>query len=38
MISWTVDDSEDINPMKDLKVDGIISDYPGRVIQLISQN
>ena len=38
IIPWTVNDREDINRMKALKVDGIISDYPGRVIQLISQN
>ena len=34
IIPWTVNDVGDINLMIDLKVDGIISDYPNKVIQL----
>ena len=29
--TWTVNDKDDINFMKKLKVDGIISDYPDRI-------
>ncbi len=29
--TWTVNDEDDINLMKTLKVDGIISDYPDRI-------
>jgi len=29
--TWTVNDEDDINFMKKLKVDGIISDYPDRI-------
>ena len=29
--SWTVNDKDDINFMKKLKVDGIISDYPEKI-------
>ena len=29
--TWTVNDNDDINFMKKLKVDGIISDYPDRI-------
>ena len=29
--TWTVNDKDDINFMKKLKVDGIISDYPNRI-------
>ena len=29
--TWTVNDEDDINLMKKLKVDGIISDYPDRI-------
>ena len=29
--AWTVNDEDDINLMKTLKVDGIISDYPDRI-------
>ncbi|WP_299336954.1 glycerophosphodiester phosphodiesterase family protein [uncultured Psychroserpens sp.] len=35
IIPWTVNDVGDINLMIDLNVDGIISDYPNRVIQLL---
>jgi glycerophosphoryl diester phosphodiesterase len=34
IIPWTVNEIGDINLMIDLKVDGIISDYPNKVIQL----
>lgn len=34
IIPWTVNEVGDINLMIDLKVDGIISDYPNKVIQL----
>lgn len=36
IIPWTVNEVGDINLMIDLNVDGIISDYPNRVIQLIN--
>ena len=29
--TWTVNDESDINNMKELNVDGIISDYPDRI-------
>ena len=34
VIPWTINDVEDINDMLLLKVDGIISDFPDRVIEL----
>ncbi|WP_230936424.1 glycerophosphodiester phosphodiesterase family protein [Psychroserpens luteolus] len=34
IIPWTVNEIGDINLMIDYKVDGIISDYPNRVLQL----
>jgi glycerophosphoryl diester phosphodiesterase len=34
IIPWTVNEVGDINLMIDLKVDGIISDYPNKVIQV----
>ena len=37
IIPWTVNEPEDIRRMIDLQVDGIISDYPDRVIDLSSQ-
>lgn len=37
IIPWTVNEIEDIYRMKELKVDGIISDYPERVIHSIHQ-
>ncbi|MEM9834730.1 MAG: glycerophosphodiester phosphodiesterase, partial [Bacteroidota bacterium] len=36
VIPWTVNNSKDIQQMIDLKVDGIISDYPNRVIELVN--
>jgi glycerophosphoryl diester phosphodiesterase len=33
LIPWTVNRTEDIQRMADLKVDGIITDYPERVLQ-----
>lgn len=38
VIPWTVNDVEDINNMLELKVDGIISDFPDRVIGLSNEN
>ncbi len=37
IIPWTVNEPEDIQRMVNLKVDGIISDYPDRVIEIVSQ-
>lgn len=34
IIPWTVNEKEDIQMMIDLKVDGIITDYPERVLEL----
>jgi len=36
VIPWTLNDERDIKTMIDFKVDGIISDYPNIVIQLIN--
>nr|WP_321244401.1 glycerophosphodiester phosphodiesterase family protein [uncultured Psychroserpens sp.] len=36
IIPWTVNEIGDINLMIDLKVDGIISDYPDKIIQVIN--
>ena len=36
VIPWTVDKEKNINRMIDYKVDGIISDYPDRVMHLIA--
>ena len=35
LIPWTVNELTDIKKMIALKVDGIISDYPNRVINLL---
>ncbi len=35
VIPWTVNEEEDIQRMIDLEVDGIISDYPDRVLKLL---
>ncbi len=35
VIPWTVNSNEDIQAMVDLGVDGIISDYPDRVISIV---
>ena len=37
LIPWTVNQEEDIKKMIDFGVDGIISDYPDRVIKLITK-
>ena len=37
LIPWTVNDKKDIHKMLELGVDGIISDYPDRVISLIQR-
>ena len=37
LVPWTVNSNEEIQNMIDLKVDGIISDYPDRVIKLVNQ-
>ncbi|MFT4533362.1 MAG: glycerophosphoryl diester phosphodiesterase [Saprospiraceae bacterium] len=34
IIPWTVNEEEDINLMLDLNVDGIISDYPDKLIEI----
>lgn len=36
VIPWTLNDEQDIKTMIDYKVDGIISDYPNIVIQLLN--
>ncbi|MFY0626106.1 MAG: glycerophosphodiester phosphodiesterase [Reichenbachiella sp.] len=36
VIPWTVNDPEEIKNVLDWKVDGIISDYPNRVLEIIS--
>ncbi len=36
IIPWTVNEISDMNLMIDFNVDGIISDYPNRLIQLLS--
>ncbi|MFD2915889.1 glycerophosphodiester phosphodiesterase [Psychroserpens luteus] len=38
IIPWTINEVADINLMIDFKVDGIISDYPDRVIQVGKSN
>lgn len=35
LVVWTVNEPADIRRMRDLGVDGIISDYPDRVIQIL---
>lgn len=35
LIPWTVNEAEDIELMLELDVDGIISDYPDRVIEIV---
>jgi len=36
VIPWTVDEEKDVNRMIDYKVDGIISDYPDRVMHILA--
>lgn len=36
LIPWTVNERDDIQKMLDLGVDGIISDYPDRVLELVN--
>ena len=36
IIPWTVNEVKDIEYMLDLKVDGIISDYPDRLIEIVT--
>lgn len=36
IIPWTVNEEKDINSMLDFGVDGIISDYPDRVVELVA--
>jgi len=37
IIPWTVNEPEDIKNMLEMSVDGIISDYPNRVIDLVKE-
>jgi glycerophosphoryl diester phosphodiesterase len=34
---WTINDPEEIGALFDLGVDGIVSDHPARVVQVIAQ-
>uniref|UniRef100_UPI00404B7CA3 glycerophosphodiester phosphodiesterase family protein n=1 Tax=Gelidibacter sp. TaxID=2018083 RepID=UPI00404B7CA3 len=36
VIPWTLNDTKDIQQMIDFKVDGIITDYPDRLISLLN--
>uniref|UniRef100_UPI00404961C9 glycerophosphodiester phosphodiesterase n=1 Tax=Gelidibacter sp. TaxID=2018083 RepID=UPI00404961C9 len=38
VIPWTLNDTKDIQQMIDFKVDGIITDYPDRLISLLNTN
>lgn len=38
LIPWTVNEKEDIRKVLDMGVDGIISDYPDRVVEMVSKN
>lgn len=38
IIPWTVNEIEDMNTMINFKVDGIITDYPDRLIELINKD
>jgi len=38
IIPWTVNEESDIRKMINLGVDGIISDYPDRVVELVQSN
>lgn len=38
VIPWTVNENKDIRAMLDLGVDGIISDYPDRVLQILGRS
>ena len=37
LIPWTANSDEELNKLMDLKVDGIITDYPDRLIELINK-
>ena len=37
IIPWTINEIADIKKTIDLQVDGIISDYPNRVVELIQK-
>ncbi len=37
LIPWTVNEYVDIQSMLDLQVDGIISDYPNRIVELLAK-
>ena len=38
VIPWTVNDAAEIKRMQELGVDGMISDYPDKVIALLNKN
>ena len=38
LIPWTVNENPDLNKMLELGVDGIITDYPDRLVKLIKEN
>ena len=38
VIPWTLNEESDIQRMIDLKVDGIIPDYPDRVVRMLDQH
>ena len=38
VVTWTVDEPEDLQRMLDLKVDAIITNYPDRLLNLLKEN
>jgi glycerophosphoryl diester phosphodiesterase len=38
VVTWTVDEPEDLQRMIDLKVDAIITNYPDRLLKLLEEN
>ena len=38
VVTWTVDQPEDLQRMIDLKVDAIITNYPDRLLKLLEEN
>ena len=38
LVPWTVNELADLEKMKQFKLDGIISDYPDRVVKIFKEN